>query len=51
MQSFRVFLFLFNYLFPYWDKAMEEKLVKDFQLDVKKKISKLSKGMLSMVYI
>lgn len=37
--------------FPYWDKEMEEKLVKDFQLDVKKKISKLSKGMLSMVTI
>ncbi|MBO4678271.1 MAG: ABC transporter ATP-binding protein [Lachnospiraceae bacterium] len=37
--------------FPNYDKAMEEKLVREFELDVKKRLSKLSKGMLSMVTI
>lgn len=37
--------------FPYWDKEIEKRLVEEFELDVKKKISKLSKGMLSMVTI
>lgn len=37
--------------FPYWDKEMAGALVKEFGLDVKKRISKLSKGMLSMVTI
>lgn len=37
--------------FPYWDKEMAERLIREFGLDVKKKISKLSKGMLSMVTI
>lgn len=37
--------------FPYWDKEMARDLVKEFGLDVKKRISKLSKGMLSMVTI
>ncbi|MDO4305484.1 MAG: ABC transporter ATP-binding protein [Eubacteriales bacterium] len=37
--------------FPYWDKEMAARLVKEFDLDVKKRISKLSKGMLSMVTI
>ena len=37
--------------FPYWDKEMANQLVKDFDLDVKKRIGKLSKGMLSMVTI
>lgn len=37
--------------FPYWDKETEQRLVKEFGLDVKKRISKLSKGMLSMVTI
>ena len=37
--------------FPYWYKEMETRLVEEFELDVKKKISKLSKGMLSMVTI
>lgn len=34
-----------------WDKALEGELVELFHLDVKKKLSKLSKGMLSMVTI
>ena len=34
-----------------WDKDMEKRLVELFQLDTKKKLGKLSKGMLSMVTI
>ena len=34
-----------------WDKEMEKRLVALFALDVKKKLGKLSKGMLSMVTI
>ena len=34
-----------------WDKAMEERLVKLFDLNVKKKLGKMSKGMLSMMTI
>lgn len=37
--------------YPYWDKAMAEELVKKFELDSKKKLNKLSKGMLSMITI
>ena len=37
--------------FPNYDKEMETRLVKEFELDVKKRLSKLSKGMLSMVTI
>ncbi|MDO4337831.1 MAG: ABC transporter ATP-binding protein [Eubacteriales bacterium] len=37
--------------FPYWDKEMAQRLVKEFGLDVKKRINKLSKGMVSMVTI
>lgn len=36
---------------PNWDKNLAERLVKEFDLNVKKKISKLSKGMMSMVTI
>ena len=36
---------------PHWDKQMADSLVKQFQLDPKKRINKLSKGMLSMVTI
>lgn len=36
---------------PNYDKELEQELVKEFNLDVKKKLSKLSKGMLSMVTI
>lgn len=34
-----------------WDKEMEKRLVELFKLDVKKRLGKLSKGMLSMVTI
>ena len=37
--------------FPDYDKAIEERLIKEFELDVKKRLAKLSKGMLSMVTI
>lgn len=37
--------------FPYWDKDYAKRLVQEFGLDVKKKIGKVSKGMLSMVTI
>lgn len=37
--------------YPNWDCEMEKRLVAQFGLDVKKKIHKLSKGMLSMVTI
>lgn len=36
---------------PNWDQAMAEKLVKEFEIDLKCRIAKLSKGMLSMVTI
>lgn len=36
---------------PHWDKEMADRLVKEFELDTKKRISKLSKGMMSMVTI
>lgn len=37
--------------YPGWDREMEKRLVAQFEINVKKKISKLSKGMLSMVTI
>ncbi|MBQ7944341.1 MAG: ABC transporter ATP-binding protein [Lachnospiraceae bacterium] len=37
--------------FPNWDKEMAKRLCKEFGLEEKKKISKLSKGMMSMVTI
>lgn len=37
--------------FPYWDQGMADELVKEFGLDIKKPMSKLSKGTLSMVTI
>lgn len=37
--------------YPYWDKNMAKELVERFHLDVKKRMNKLSKGMLSMVTI
>lgn len=36
---------------PNWDKEMADRLIKEFDLDVKKKVIKLSKGMLSMLTI
>lgn len=36
---------------PNWDQAYADRLTKEFELDVKKRIAKLSKGMMSMVTI
>ncbi len=36
---------------PHWDKEFAARLIKEFHLDVKKRINKLSKGMLSMVTV
>lgn len=45
------YLRIASIFFPHWDKEMAAHLTKVFDLDVKKKIAKLSKGMLSMVTI
>lgn len=37
--------------YPGWDKALEKQLIDLFKLDIKKKLGKMSKGMLSMVTI
>ncbi len=38
-------------LYPNWDQKMAEELIEHFGISIKKKINKLSKGMLSMVTI
>lgn len=40
-----------SWFYPAWDKELAEKLVKKFELDGKKRLGKLSKGMLSAVTI
>lgn len=40
-----------KYYLPYWDNAYAKRLIESFDLNIKKKINKLSKGMLSMVTI
>lgn len=45
------YLKIASYYFPNWDLAMAGNLIEKFELDIKQKISKLSKGMLSMVTI
>ena len=37
--------------YPGWDKALEKQLIDLFKLDIKKKLGKMSKGILSMVTI
>ncbi len=37
--------------FPHWDKQLAERLIRDFEIEPKKKIFRLSKGMMSMVTI
>lgn len=36
-----------SHLLPYWDSAFAESLLEDFQLPLKRKVKKLSRGMLS----
>jgi len=45
------YLRIASVFYPCWDREMEKTLVALFKLDVKKRLSKLSKGMLSMVTI
>lgn len=40
-----------SYYYPNWDEDMAKELVEKFELNVKQKIAKISKGMLSMVTI
>lgn len=40
-----------SWFYPAWDKELAEKLVGKFELDAKKRLGKLSKGMLSAVTI
>lgn len=40
-----------SYYYPCWSQELAEELTEKFELDVKQKISKLSKGMMSMVTI
>jgi len=37
--------------FPKWDKELAKHLIQEFELDVKKRVNKMSKGMMSMVTI
>lgn len=45
------YLWIAETFFPYWDKEMAKHLIEEFGLEMKEKISKLSKGMRSMVTI
>lgn len=45
------YLYAAKVFYPYWDEQYAKKLIELFGLDVKKRISNLSKGMLSMVTI
>ena len=47
----REYLQMARTYYPNWDREMEQRLVAQFELNTKKKISKVSKGMLSMVTI
>ena len=47
----REYLQMARTYYPNWDREMEQRLMAQFELNTKKKISKLSKGMLSMVTI
>ncbi len=45
------YLLMGRLFYPHWDEAYAQSLVKQFGLDPKKRIHKLSKGMMSMVTI
>lgn len=45
------YLEIASVFYPHWDREMAKRLVEEFHLDVKKRMAKLSKGMLSMVTI
>lgn len=50
-MKIKEYLRVASVFFPNWDKQMAKNLVELFHLDVKKKIAKVSKGMMSMVTI
>lgn len=50
-MKLKEYLLAASIYYPNWDKEMEKRLVEEFQLDVKKRIQKVSKGMLSMITI
>ena len=50
-QKVKEYLKIASLFFPKWDKEYADELIKKFGIDIKKRISKLSKGMLSMVTI
>lgn len=45
------YLRIASIFYPDWDSEMADELIKEFELNVKKQICKLSKGMMSMVTI
>lgn len=51
LMKVKEYLKIASIYFPNWDKEMAENLVKEFRLEPKKRIGKLSKGMMSMVTI
>lgn len=50
-QKIKEYFKIASIYYPNWDQAYAEELMKQFGIDPKKRISKLSKGMLSMVTI
>ncbi|MEG2769434.1 MAG: ABC transporter ATP-binding protein, partial [Oscillospiraceae bacterium] len=45
------YLQLAGYYYPFWDKAYAKALCEEFKIDLKQKICKMNKGMLSMLTI
>lgn len=50
-MKIKEYLRIASVFYPHWDKQMAKKLVEMFRLDTKKRISKISKGMMSMVTV
>lgn len=50
-MKIKEYLRIASVFYPHWDKQMAQKLVEMFHLDTKKRISKISKGMMSMVTV
>lgn len=50
-MKLKEYLRMASIYYPDWDKDMADRLIRDFELDTKKKMGALSKGMLSMVTI
>lgn len=50
-MKIKEYLRIASVFYPKWDRQMAKRLTEMFHLDVKKKISKVSKGMMSMVTV